>query len=49
LKGHAKLHEIALGVILAEFCAEAIWATYAMVTRTATYSVSINGRLGWDQ
>ena len=49
LKGHNKLHEIAIGIILAEFCAEAIWATYAMATRTATYSISINGRLGWNQ
>jgi hypothetical protein len=49
LKGHSKLHDIALGIILAEFCVEAIWATYAMVTRTATYSISINGRLGWNQ
>jgi hypothetical protein len=49
LKGHEKLHQIALGIILAEFCAEAIWAVYAMVTRTATYSISINGRLGWNQ
>jgi hypothetical protein len=49
LKGHEKLHQIALGIILAEFCAEAIWAFYAIYTRQATYSVSINGRLGWDQ
>jgi hypothetical protein len=49
LKGHSKLHEVAIGIILAEFCAEAIWATYAMTTRTATYTVSINGRLGWNQ
>jgi len=49
LKGHNKLHQVALGIILAEFCAEAIWSTYAMVTHTATYSISINGRLGWNQ
>ncbi len=49
LKGHNKLHEIALGIILAEFSAEAIWAIYAMATRTSTYSISINGRLGWNQ
>jgi hypothetical protein len=49
LKGHGRLHEVALGIILAEFCAEAIWATYAMINRQATYSVSINGRLGWNQ
>lgn len=49
LRGHSKLHEIALGIILAEFVAEGIWSTYAMITRTAVYSISINGRLGWDQ
>ncbi len=49
LKGYEKLHQIALGIITAEFLAEAIWATYSMATKTATYSVSINGRLGWDQ
>lgn len=49
LRGHTKLHQIALGIILAEFSAEAIWSTYAIITHTATYSISINGRLGWDQ
>ena len=49
LKGHSKLREAAIGIILAEFLAEAIWATFAMWTHTATYSISINGRLGWDQ
>jgi hypothetical protein len=49
LKGHEKLHHVALGIIIAEFCAEAIWASYAMYYRTATYSISINGRLGWNQ
>jgi len=49
LKGHSKLHQVALGIILAEFMAEAIWSTYAMVYHTATYSISINGRLGWNQ
>jgi hypothetical protein len=49
LKGHNKLHQVALGIIMAEFCAEAIWSTYAMATHTATYSISINGRLGWNQ
>ena len=49
LRGHSMLHQIALGIITAEFCAETIWATYSMVTHTATYSISINGRLGWNQ
>lgn len=50
LKGHDKLHQVALGIILAEFCAETIWAVFTMThNHQATYSVSINGRLGWDQ
>ncbi len=50
LRGHAQLHQIALGIILAEFCAETIWAVFCMTHHhQATYSVSINGRLGWDQ
>ena len=49
LKGHGKLHQVALGIMLAEFCAEAIWATYAIYYHQATYSISINGRLGWNQ
>lgn len=49
LKGHSQLHQFALAIILAEFCAEAIWSIYSMMTRQATYSISINGRLGWDQ
>ncbi|HZT41403.1 MAG TPA: DUF6785 family protein [Chthonomonadaceae bacterium] len=49
LKGHDKLHQVALGIILAEFLAETIWATLAMVNRQAYYSISINGRLGWTQ
>jgi hypothetical protein len=49
LKGYEKLHAIALGVILGEFVIETIWALTAMVGRFATYSISINGRLGWDR
>jgi hypothetical protein len=49
LKGYQKLHAIALGVILGEVVIETIWAVTAMVGRFATYSISINGRLGWDQ
>ncbi len=49
LRGYNRLHEVALGIMLAEFCAETIWACYAMATHTATYTVSINGRLGWNQ
>jgi hypothetical protein len=49
LKGYRQLHHAALGVILGEFAVEAVWSTVTMVTRMATYSISINGRLGWNQ
>lgn len=49
LKGYHKLHQAALGVILGEFTVEAVWAVVSMVTRMATYTVSINGRLLWNQ
>ena len=48
MKGYTKLHTFALGVILGEFSAEAVWAIISMVYRIATYSISINGRLGWQ-
>jgi hypothetical protein len=44
LKGYEKLHAVALGIILGEFTVEAIWAITAMVTHSATYTVSINDR-----
>jgi hypothetical protein len=40
---------VALGLILAEFVAEGVWGGYSMITRQASYSISINGRLGWQQ
>jgi hypothetical protein len=49
LKGHGKLHQAALGIITAEFMAEAIWSVYYMVTHAAVYSISINGRILWNQ
>jgi hypothetical protein len=49
LKGYEKLHAIALGVILGEFVVETVWAATAIFGRFATYSISINGRLGWNQ
>lgn len=48
LKGYEKLHAVALGVILGEFAVETVWSITAMVGRFATYSISINGRLGWN-
>jgi hypothetical protein len=49
LRGHEMLHRIALGIVLAEFLAEGIWTAVAIYNHQATYSISINGRLGWDQ
>lgn len=49
LKGYHKLHQAALGVILGEFTVEAIWAAVSMIYRMATYTISINGRLLWNQ
>lgn len=49
LRGYRKLHNVALGVILGEFALETVWSIMAMVNRYATYSISINGRLGWNQ
>ena len=49
LKGYRKLHGVALGVILGEFTVELLWSIISIVGRYATYSISINGRLGWNQ
>ena len=49
LAGYEKLRMAALGIILGEYVAEAIWSSLAMLTHAATYTVSINGRLIWNQ
>jgi len=49
LKGYEQLRMAALGIILAEYVAETIWSAYAMYTHEATYSISINGRLIWNE
>ena len=49
LKGYEQLRMAALGIILAEYVAETIWSGYAMYTHEATYSISINGRLIWNE
>jgi hypothetical protein len=49
LKGYRKLHLVALGIMLGEFGAETIWSLYSLITQIPSYSISINGRLGWDQ
>jgi len=47
LKGYERLRLAAIGVILGEFAAELIWSTYSLMTHIITYTISINGRLGW--
>lgn len=50
LAGYARLRMVAFGLILGEFAAEAVWATFSMLNdRQATYTISINGKLGWQQ
>lgn len=50
LKGYQKLRLIALGLILGEFAAELIWAGFSMLNdRQITYTISINGKMGWDR
>ncbi len=50
LAGYDKLRHLAFGLILGEFVTETIWAIFSMVNdRQATYSISINGKMGWDQ
>jgi len=47
LKGYERLRLVAIGVILGEFGAEMIWATYSMLTQSIAYSVSFYTRAGW--
>jgi hypothetical protein len=50
LRGYGQLRQVALGLILGEFAAETLWAVFSMLNdRQATYSISINGKMGWDQ
>jgi hypothetical protein len=50
LKGYGKLREMAVGLILGEIVAETIWAFFSMLNdNQTTYSISINGKMGWDQ
>jgi len=50
LRGGRWLREAAIGVILGEFAAELIWAVFSMANdRQITYSISINGKMAWNQ
>lgn len=49
LRGYERLRAVAAGIILAEFTAEMFWSAITMYIGIATYSISINGRLGWNK
>jgi hypothetical protein len=50
LKGTLKLRELAIGLVIGEFAAELIWAVFSMLNNNQlTYTISINGKMGWDQ
>lgn len=50
LRGAKWLRLVAIGLILGEFTAELIWASYSMANnRQLTYSISINSKLSWDK
>jgi len=44
LRGYDKLRAVALGILIAEYLAETIWMTMAMVTHQSTYTISFNDR-----
>ena len=44
LRGYDKLRAVGLGILIAEYLAETIWMTMAMVTRQSMYTISINDR-----
>lgn len=44
LKGYDKLRSIAMGILIAEYSAELIWMTMALVTNQSTYTISLADR-----
>ncbi len=44
LNGYDKLRSVALGILVAEYSAEAIWMIMALVTQQSTYTISFNDR-----
>lgn len=50
LRGGRWLREVAIGVIVGEFAAELFWAVFSMANdRQITYTISINGKMAWNQ
>lgn len=44
LRGYDKLRSVALGILVAEYAAETIWMTMALITNQSTYTISFNDR-----
>lgn len=44
LPGYEKLRQVAFGILLAEYAAEAIWMIFALSTGHSTYTISFNER-----
>lgn len=44
LRGYDKLRDVALGILLAEYAAELLWMTMALITHQSTYTISFNDR-----
>jgi hypothetical protein len=44
MRGYDKLRSVALGILLAEYAAETIWAGTALITQQSTYTISFNDR-----
>lgn len=44
LRGYRQLRYVAFGILIAEFTAELIWASYAMLTRQSSYTIGFNER-----
>ncbi|MBI5708490.1 MAG: hypothetical protein HZC36_16015 [Armatimonadetes bacterium] len=44
LKGYDKLRDAALGILVAEYAADAIWMVMAIITRQSTYTISFGER-----
>ncbi|GIK31354.1 MAG: hypothetical protein BroJett009_03460 [Armatimonadota bacterium] len=42
--GYGKLRNVAFGILIAEYAAETIWMTVALVTHQSTYTISFNER-----
>ena len=44
LRGYDKLRSVAMGILIAEYSAEMIWMTMALITNQSTYTISLADR-----